>query len=563
MGSQQAEKQSGEVDIANLGFTPVVRIDAPWTVEKAAQEIPGGAPTEGSTSPLPFFHILERLKTTKREGWRRFGITRGESIADHMYRMSMISMFAPPALVPKLDLPKCIKMCLIHDVAELLVGDITPVDGVPKAEKSRREASTMDFLTKNLLRNVAGGTTGEDLRAIWQEYEDSETLDSHFVHDVDKLELLLQMMEYEKRGEGKLDLGEFAYVATKVALPEMKVWADEVLKEREDFWGSKKHIHGENGEQGGVETQRLFVPRPGELLDARDAAHIPSMAVPSHFHMPGAFHAEGVHPGLFRPPMSPSSSTNLSYTGSRSTASADTLSKRKRHRNEISRSQEDPGEMEMDNGFFATPGTQPRHDESRYHLAGQLDTPNGGPFENGILGESMYSDFNYRKALGSKREREEMERSSLGPMPLFTLPSQPPASQGWGSFAFNTLGGVVGRVWEFCTTSAFRGFHAGGGRGFEITAAGVQETSDYNEMLSHGNMASPYDIPRYDERPSGNRHVPGRFPQAETQIDQMTSVGTGSSSTTRPLPSPPRIARLPSAVGPTVPPLAPGTPVPP
>ncbi|KAM0185540.1 hypothetical protein ACHAPA_012028 [Fusarium lateritium] len=247
---------SSEGKVADLGFTPMVVVDGPWTVDKVVKEIPGGAPTEGSSSPLPFFHMLERLKTTKREGWRRFGISRGESIADHMYRMSLISMFAPPSLAPKLDLAKCMKMCLIHDMAELLVGDITPVDGVPKPEKSRRESETMDFLTKNLLRNVAGGTTGEDMRAIWQEYEDSETLDSHFVHDVDKMELLLQMVEYEKRGEGRVDLGEFAYVATRMALPEMKAWGQEVLKEREDFWGSKEHVHGEQGTSGGVTTER-------------------------------------------------------------------------------------------------------------------------------------------------------------------------------------------------------------------------------------------------------------------------------------------------------------------
>ena len=141
-------------------------------------------------------------------------------------------------------------------MAELLVGDITPVDGVPKPEKSRRESETMDFLTKNLLRNVHGGTTGEDIKAIWQEYEDSETLDSHFVHDVDKMELLLQMVEYEKRGEGRVDLGEFAYVATRMHLEEMKAWGQDVLKEREAFWGEKKHVHGEKGETGGVTAER-------------------------------------------------------------------------------------------------------------------------------------------------------------------------------------------------------------------------------------------------------------------------------------------------------------------
>lgn len=156
-----------------------------------------------------------------------------------MYRMSLISMFAPPTLAPQLDLPKCMRMCLIHDMAELLVGDITPVDGVAKPEKSRRETEAMDYLTKRLLGNVAGGMTGAEIRAVWQEYEDSKTIDSQFVHDVDKLELLLQMVEYERRSGGKVDLSEFEYVATKVTLPEMQAWAQEVVAERAEFWKGK------------------------------------------------------------------------------------------------------------------------------------------------------------------------------------------------------------------------------------------------------------------------------------------------------------------------------------
>lgn len=189
---------------------------------------------------------------------------RGESIADHMYRMSLMSMLAPPSLASRLDLHKCMKMCLIHDMAESLVGDITPVDGVAKPEKSRREATTMDYITKTLLGNIYGGqsTAGEDIRAIWQEYEDSKTLESLYVHDIDKVELLLQMVEYERRGReqgrgeaDKLDLGEFAYVATKLVLPETKEWAAKVLEEREELWERQPHVHGEDGIKGGVRTE--------------------------------------------------------------------------------------------------------------------------------------------------------------------------------------------------------------------------------------------------------------------------------------------------------------------
>lgn len=158
-----------------------------------------------------------------------------------MYRMSLITLFAPPALAAKINIPHCMKMALVHDMAEALVGDITPMDGVSKPEKSRREESTMEYFTSSLLGRVNGGITGKELGEIWREYEDSKTLESKFVHDVDKIELILQMLEYERRHGGELDLGEFSWVAKKIELDEVKQWASEVLKEREEFWAGKKH----------------------------------------------------------------------------------------------------------------------------------------------------------------------------------------------------------------------------------------------------------------------------------------------------------------------------------
>lgn len=174
-----------------------------------------------------------------------------------MYRMSLMTMLCPPGLAPRLDLFKCMKMCLIHDMAESLVGDITPVDGVAKPEKSRREAETMDYIATNLLGKVYGGLAGGEIRAIWQEYEDSQTDESKFVHDLDKMELLTQMVEYEKRAGKALDLGEFAYVATLIKNPEIQAWAAEVLADRDAFWGAEAHVHGEEGIGGGVKADKL------------------------------------------------------------------------------------------------------------------------------------------------------------------------------------------------------------------------------------------------------------------------------------------------------------------
>jgi len=63
-------------NLADLGIVPTPKFTDGWTVDKVTATIPTGKPAEGSSSPLPYFHVLERLKTTKREGWRRFGIAR-------------------------------------------------------------------------------------------------------------------------------------------------------------------------------------------------------------------------------------------------------------------------------------------------------------------------------------------------------------------------------------------------------------------------------------------------------------------------------------------------------
>ncbi|OAL48095.1 HD domain-containing protein [Pyrenochaeta sp. DS3sAY3a] len=191
---------------------------------------------EHTDSPIPFFHLLQRLKTTKRAGWRRFGIDHCESISDHMYRMSILTMMAPSSVSADLDILRCCRMALIHDMAESLVGDITPVDNVSKGEKSRRETETMDYICGNLLGKFNGGLNAKEVRQIWQEYEDSETRESLFVHDIDKIELLLQMVEYEREYKCEKDLGEFTWVSTKIQSSEVKEWARQVFLERQELW---------------------------------------------------------------------------------------------------------------------------------------------------------------------------------------------------------------------------------------------------------------------------------------------------------------------------------------
>jgi len=121
-------------------------------VASIAAESPEGLASsvhDSISSTLEFMLIVGRLKANKRTGWVLRGVPGPESIADHMYRMAILSFLLPENTGLRRD--HCIKLSLVHDLAESLVGDITPLCGVSKAEKHRREEDAMLRLRSLLL----------------------------------------------------------------------------------------------------------------------------------------------------------------------------------------------------------------------------------------------------------------------------------------------------------------------------------------------------------------------------------------------------------------------------
>ena len=68
---------------------------------------------------------LFKLKNLKRTGWiSKAKILRAESVADHSYSLTALSMVFSDLL--GLDTEKVMKMCIIHDLAESIIGDYMP-----------------------------------------------------------------------------------------------------------------------------------------------------------------------------------------------------------------------------------------------------------------------------------------------------------------------------------------------------------------------------------------------------------------------------------------------------
>ncbi|XP_076909827.1 uncharacterized protein LOC143567241 isoform X2 [Bidens hawaiensis] len=188
------------------------------------------ASSSDSSSPSPssaidFLTLCHSLKSTKRAGWVKRDIAGPESIADHMYRMGLMALISNDT--PGVNRDRCIKMAIVHDIAEAIVGDITPSDGVPKAEKSRLEKEAIEHMCKLL----GGGPRADEIHELWMEYEENSTNEAKVVKDFDKIEMILQALEYEN--QQNKDLEEFfESTAGKFQTDIGKAWALEIASRR-------------------------------------------------------------------------------------------------------------------------------------------------------------------------------------------------------------------------------------------------------------------------------------------------------------------------------------------
>ncbi|XP_061668233.1 HD domain-containing protein 2 [Syngnathoides biaculeatus] len=150
---------------------------------------------------LQFLKLIGQLKRVPRTGWVYRKVKDPESVSDHMYRMALMSLTITD---PTVDKDKCIKLSLVHDMAECIVGDITPSDNISKAEKHQREEGAMRQLVSLMPEGLR-----QDIYALWEEYEHQSSTEARLVKEFDRLEMILQAHEYEELEEAPGRLQEF------------------------------------------------------------------------------------------------------------------------------------------------------------------------------------------------------------------------------------------------------------------------------------------------------------------------------------------------------------------
>jgi hypothetical protein len=167
---------------------------------------------------------------------------------------------------------------------------------------------------------------------------------------------------------------------------------------------------------------------------------------------------------------------------------------------------------------------------TQYNLRGGLDTPTR-EYESQYDGMSEYKEADFRRRWSTSSARQE--DGTPYPKPGLRLggerngrrrfQSSPngsgPASPSWGKLV-NGIFGVAGKMWHFCKTSAFKGFYAGGGRGYEVKPAQPQR-----DDLQESNAWEDMETSQHESHQARETSpMPGMWPEQHDYFGNIDSV---------------------------------------
>ena len=173
---------------------------------------------------IKFLEITGILKQTERTGWVEVGVYQPESVADHTLRTAFLCMLY--ADMETLDPLKLVRMALLHDLPEAVIGDLTPPQKT--AETKEKEEAAINQILRLLPEKQR-----KTYLAVWREYPEGKTREAKAVRQLEKVEMALQAKEYEKMGTANESLERFINTAEDVTVwPELKRLLSAVVEER-------------------------------------------------------------------------------------------------------------------------------------------------------------------------------------------------------------------------------------------------------------------------------------------------------------------------------------------
>lgn len=148
-------------------------------------------------STMRFYLLATQLKYKIRSGWNEIhwnvNKERLESIAEHIYGTCILALSIDSEFETGLDIGKVIKMLVLHELGEVVIGDITPFDNITPEEKMKNEHAAIKEVLGDLIKR-------KEYFALLLEFDERKTKEAIFSYHCDKLDADIQAKVYQDMG---------------------------------------------------------------------------------------------------------------------------------------------------------------------------------------------------------------------------------------------------------------------------------------------------------------------------------------------------------------------------
>ncbi len=176
---------------------------------------------------LKFINLVGKSKRILRSGWVREKIQNPESVAEHSFRLSVMAMILADSL--GLDKEKLIKMALLHDLGEVITGDVVWSRGAIIDIRKRTEKEEQEKRGIEKIFGIIGEQ--DEYTKLYGDMIERVSSEAKIFWQLDKLEMAIQALEYEIEQDKKLH--EFFVNANlQITHPLLKKILNEILRAR-------------------------------------------------------------------------------------------------------------------------------------------------------------------------------------------------------------------------------------------------------------------------------------------------------------------------------------------
>ncbi|EJH2587313.1 HD domain-containing protein [Vibrio parahaemolyticus] len=137
---------------------------------------------------------LDKLKSVLRRTRVKSAEGRLENSGEHSWHVALMAVLMEEHANAPVDICRVMKMLLIHDVVEIDAGDTFVYDTAATNEQAEKEIKAAERLFGMLPTDQ-----GQELLALWQEFEAAQSDDAKYAKALDRL--IPMLLNYHNNGQ--------------------------------------------------------------------------------------------------------------------------------------------------------------------------------------------------------------------------------------------------------------------------------------------------------------------------------------------------------------------------